>query len=55
MVIEGSANLRSNGNAEQYTVFNDDGLCDWWTDWIAGDRQPGKLLHEREVSHGTIK
>jgi hypothetical protein len=44
MVIEGSANLRSNGNAEQYTLVNDAQLCDFWTNWISG-----------EVSHGTIK
>jgi hypothetical protein len=34
MVIEGSANLRTNSNTEQFTLFNDAPLCNWWTAWI---------------------
>jgi hypothetical protein len=36
LVIEGSANLRNNSNVEQFTLFNDARLCQWWTDWIEG-------------------
>jgi hypothetical protein len=37
MVIEGSANLRTNSNAEQFTLFNDAPLCQWWTAWIVSE------------------
>lgn len=33
-VFEGSANLRTNRNIEQLTVFNDPGLHDWHARWI---------------------
>ena len=34
MVFEGSANLRTNGNIEQFALFNDAGLHDWHAAWI---------------------
>jgi hypothetical protein len=34
LVFEGSANLRTNKNIEQVTVFNDPDLHDWHTAWI---------------------
>jgi hypothetical protein len=34
IVIEGSGNLRCNGNREQLTVFNDRPLHDWHSNWI---------------------
>jgi hypothetical protein len=32
--LEGSANLRSNGNREQFVLVNDAGLHDWHAAWI---------------------
>jgi hypothetical protein len=34
VAFEGSANLRTNRNAEQLTVFADAGLHDWHAEWI---------------------
>lgn len=34
MVIEGSANLRTNGNCEQIALIRDDSLHDWHAGWI---------------------
>jgi hypothetical protein len=34
LVFEGSANLRTNGNLEQFALFNDPGLHDWHAAWI---------------------
>jgi hypothetical protein len=34
LVMEGSANLRSNGNQEQLTLFTDPALHDWHAAWI---------------------
>jgi hypothetical protein len=34
LVLEGSANLRSNGNREQFLLANDAGLHDWHAAWI---------------------
>lgn len=34
LVIEGSANLRTNGNCEQIAVIRDDALHDWHAEWI---------------------
>jgi hypothetical protein len=34
LVFEGSANLRSNGNIEQFALFNDPALHDWHAAWI---------------------
>lgn len=33
-VFEGSANLRTNRNVEQFALFNDAGLHDWHAGWI---------------------
>ncbi len=33
--LEGSANLRQNGNREQFCLVNDPGLCDWHAGWIS--------------------
>jgi hypothetical protein len=33
-IIEGSANLRTNSNEEQFALFRDPGLCDWHSAWI---------------------
>jgi hypothetical protein len=32
--LEGSANLRSNGNREQFALVNDASLHDWHAAWI---------------------
>ncbi len=34
LVMEGSANLRTNKNREQLTVFRDRALHDWHADWL---------------------
>lgn len=34
LVFEGSANLRTNGNIEQFALFNDPELHDWHAAWI---------------------
>jgi hypothetical protein len=34
LVFEGSANLRTNKNREQLTVFRDRSLHDWHAAWI---------------------
>ena len=34
LALEGSANLRSNGNREQFLLVNDAGLHDWHAAWI---------------------
>jgi hypothetical protein len=34
LVFEGSANLRTNGNREQFALFNDPDLHDWHATWI---------------------
>jgi hypothetical protein len=34
LVFEGSANLRTNGNIEQFALFNDSELHDWHAAWI---------------------
>lgn len=34
VVLEGSANLRTNGNCEQLTVIMDDDLSAWHSRWI---------------------
>jgi hypothetical protein len=34
LVFEGSANLRTNGNIEQFALFNDAELHDWHAGWI---------------------
>src|SRR5205823_10846704 len=34
LVLEGSANLRTNSNQEQLTVINDRALCAWHSAWI---------------------
>ncbi len=34
LVFEGSANLRTNGNIEQFALFNDAELHDWHAAWI---------------------
>jgi hypothetical protein len=33
-IIEGSANLRTNSNEEQFALFRDPGLCEWHSAWI---------------------
>ncbi len=33
-VLEGSANLRTNSNREQFALFQDAGLHDWHAEWI---------------------
>lgn len=37
LVIEGSANLRSNGNRENLTLFNDKNLCEYHAAWIQSE------------------
>jgi hypothetical protein len=34
LALEGSANLRSNGNREQFALVHDAGLHDWHSAWI---------------------
>src|SRR5262249_9948720 len=34
LVLEGSANPRTNGNIEQFALFTDAGLHDWHAAWI---------------------
>ena len=51
IVIESSGNLRSNGNREQLTVFNDRGLHDWhasWLDQLVNDDDDDAEETERE-------
>jgi hypothetical protein len=48
LALEGSANLRSNGNREQFLLANDAGLHDWHARWIDGL----VALHEGERDAG---
>jgi hypothetical protein len=34
LVLEGSPNLRTNGNIEQFSLINDHHLHDWHAAWI---------------------
>ena len=43
MVLEGSANLRTNSNREQFCLLNHPGLHDWHALWI-----------DELVSHGQV-
>jgi hypothetical protein len=36
LVFEGSANLRTNGNIEQFSLINDPALHDWHAAWMDG-------------------
>lgn len=51
LVMEGSANLRGNGNAEQLTAMMDADLHDWHAQWIS------ELVdaHEREPEPATAE
>jgi hypothetical protein len=47
LALEGSANLRTNSNKEQFCIFNDAELHDWHSAWI--DAEVTK--HEGDESH----
>ncbi len=51
LVFEGSANLRTNGNIEQFALFNDPALHDWHAAWIDGKHHEWQSLQSR--SDGT--
>ena len=42
LALEGSANLRSNGNWEQFALFNDAGLYDFHAGWIDAEIEKHK-------------
>lgn len=42
LVFEGSANLRTNNNWEQFALFRDDGLHDWHCGWMEGKHGAGE-------------
>jgi hypothetical protein len=44
LVVEGSPNLRTNGNREQFMLVNDPGLHDWLSAWVDDllDKYEGK-------------
>jgi hypothetical protein len=48
LVLEGSANLRTNSNQEQFCLIRDAGLHDWHARWI--DALVAK--HEGDESRG---
>jgi hypothetical protein len=43
LVFEGSANLRTNGNIEQFALFNDAALHDWHAAWIDGKHREWEI------------
>ena len=43
LVFEGSANLRTNGNIEQFALFNDAALHDWHAAWIDEKHREWKI------------
>jgi hypothetical protein len=43
LVFEGSANLRTNGNLEQFALFNDAALHDWHAAWIDGKHREWEI------------
>jgi ABC-type ATPase involved in cell division len=40
LALEGSANLRTNGNLEQFCLLHDDDLHDWHAQWIDAEVSP---------------
>jgi hypothetical protein len=51
LVFEGSANLRTNGNVEQFALFNDPELHNWHSAWI--DEAHRVWASEQSRSAGT--
>jgi hypothetical protein len=51
LVMEGSANLRTNSNREQFCLVRDDGLHDWHAAWIDEE----VLKHESDQSRNPAK
>src|SRR5439155_7591615 len=43
LVFEGSANLRTNGNIEQFCLINDASLHDWHAAWIDGKHRESEI------------
>src|SRR5262249_45516730 len=52
MVFEGSANLRTNGNIEQFALFNDAGLHDWHAQWIDAKHHEWQSVQSRSDEAG---
>ena len=50
MALEGSANLRTNSNQEQFCLVNDAGLHDWHASWI--DRMVSRNEGRQESTKG---
>ncbi len=52
LVFEGSANLRTNGNIEQFALINDAGLHDWHAAWIDGKHREWQSDQSRSSQAG---
>jgi hypothetical protein len=52
LVFEGSANLRTNGNLEQFALFNDPGLHDWHATWIDEKHRAWQSDQSRDSAAG---
>lgn len=48
MVIEGSANLRTNANCEQLAIIRDDALHDWHAGWMDEMVRTGQVREKEE-------
>jgi hypothetical protein len=52
LVFEGSANLRTNGNIEQFALFHDAGLHDGHAAWIDGKQHDWQSVQSRSGGAG---
>jgi hypothetical protein len=52
LVFEGSANLRTNGNLEQFALLNDPELHDWHAQWIDGKHREWQSVQSRSAETG---
>jgi hypothetical protein len=52
LVFEGSANLRTNGNIEQFALVNDPELHDWHAAWIDGKHREWQSHQSRSSETG---
>src|SRR5262245_20486535 len=52
LVFEGSANLRTNGNIEQFALFNDAELHDWHALWIDEKHRGWQIEQSRSEEAG---
>src|SRR5262245_21271272 len=52
LVVQGSANLRTNGNIEQFALINDPALHDWHALWIDEKHRGWQIEQSRSAETG---